>query len=235
MKYITILASSVAAFALTACGNADSKSPSSADAGAENLASVLPENLRDVSAATYSLEPAHAFLTFKVPHGNGVSYYRVTFTDYSATLDFDPAAPEAAQLSVSINPVGVQTNYPADYKAAHVDSIFESWNEDLARDEKWFNADTYAQISFVSTNVQRTDDDTGKITGNLTFLGRTSPITLDVTYNGSANAPWYGERDLIGFNASTTITRSEWGMGAYLPLIGDTVSVEFSGEFLQDQ
>ncbi|MEQ9314317.1 MAG: YceI family protein, partial [Henriciella sp.] len=73
------------------------------------------------------------------------------------------------------------------------------------------------------------------VTGDLTFLGVTRPVTLDVTYNGTANAPWYGERDLIGFDATTTINRSEFGQDSLQGVISDEVVIEFSGEFLQDE
>jgi len=56
-----------------------------------------------------------------------------------------------------------------------------------------------------------------------------------VSYGGVANPPWFGERDVIGFTASTTVQRSEFGMAAYIPNITDEVSIEFSGEFLQDE
>ena len=82
---------------------------------------------------------------------------------------------------------------------------------------------------------ERTGDLTGTVTGDLTLLGVTNPVTLDVTYNGVANPPWYGGRDVIGFDASTTLNRSDVGMGAYIPNIGDAVKVDFSGEFLQDE
>ena len=76
---------------------------------------------------------------------------------------------------------------------------------------------------------------TGTVTGDLTLLGVTKPVSLDVSYNGVANPPWFGERDVIGFDASTTVQRSEFGMAAYIPNISDAVTVEFSGEFLQDE
>ena len=131
--------------------------------------------------------------------------------------------------------MAVETNYPGDYKAGHADSQWESWNEDVSRDAKWLNADEFPEITFVATDIARTGDLTGTVTGDLTLLGVTKPVTLDVTYNGVANPPWFGERDVIGFDASATVQRSEFGMAAYIPNISDAVTVEFSGEFLQDE
>jgi len=196
---------------------------------------ITPIDLSEVSAGAYSLEKTHAFLTFKVGHSGGISQYRVNFTDFDAKLDFKPEDPTASTLIATINPLGVETNYPGDYKAGHADSQWSSWNEDVARDPKWLNADTNPEISFEATSTVMTSSNSGDVTGDLTFLGQTKPVTLSVTYNGFANAPWFGERDLIGFNAETVIKRSEWGMGAYLPAITDDVTVTFSGEFLKDE
>ncbi len=231
MKTTHILTSGLAAFALTACGGASTQ----AEVTPAGDTAAVSDKLQDVSAANYSLETNHAFLSFEVGHSNDISSYRVRFTDVAASLDFDPAAPEAAKLSVAINPLGVETSYPGDYKTSHPDTAYESWNEDLARDAKWLSGDLHPEITFTSTNVQLTGADTGNITGDLFFLGQTKPVTLAVTLNGATNVPWFGERDLIGFDASTTLVRSEWGMDAYLPLVGDKVVVEFSGEFLQDE
>lgn len=232
MQLKTILLAGSAAFVLTACGDT-TDAVDIPTTVSETL--DLHEKLRDVSAATYSLERTHAFLSFEVGHNTGLSNYRVAFTDFTAALDFDPANPEAATLTASINPMAVESNYPGDYKEGHADSVFESWNEDISRDAKWLNADVHPSITFTSTGVTRTGDDTGTVTGDLTFLGQSHPVTLDVTFNGSANAPWFGERDLLGFNASTEIMRSEWGMGAYIPFVSDSVKIRFSGEFLQDE
>ena len=65
-------------------------------------------------------------------------------------------------------------------------------------------------------------------------MGVSKAITFDVKYNGVGNKPWFGERDLIGFNADTTINRSEFGLTALKGGIGDEVALSFSGEFLQN-
>lgn len=191
--------------------------------------------IEEVSAANYSLERTHAFLNWKVRHSGGLSSYRVAFTDYDADLQFDPETPENSSLTVTINPLGVVTNYPLDYKASHADSGFETWDEDVARSERWLNADAHPEITFTSTSIERTSEDGGTVTGDLAFLGQTLPVTLDVTFNGNGNAPWFGERDLIGFDASTSINRSDFGMTTAIPNISDEVVIEFSGEFLQDE
>ncbi len=236
--YKTTFIAAVGALALTACGGTSDET-SAVEAAetppVETADAPLHPLLADVAPGAYSLEKNHAFMTVKVGHSAGISQYRISFTDFDANLNFDPAAPESSDITFSINPAMVETNYPGDYKAGHADSPWESWNEDVSRDEKWLNSDAFPEITFVSTGATKTGDLSGTVTGDLTLLGVTKPVTLDVTYNGVANPPWFGERDVIGFDASTTVLRSDFGMVAYIPNIGDEVTVEFSGEFLQDE
>lgn len=218
---------------LTACGASTDAEVETPDAPVAATEPVITDNLQSVAADTYGLDKTHAFLTAYVGHSGGLSSYRISLTDFDATLDFDPASPESSSLSVSINPMGVVTNYPGDYKAGHAESPFETWEEDISRNPNWMNADAFPEITFTSTAITRESDDTGTVTGDLTFLGLTQPVTLDVTYNGTANVPWLGERDLIGFDAETVIKRSDWGMDRGIPSIGDEVTITFSGEFVQ--
>lgn len=238
MKPMTSILSASALVLLAACGAQETTSTAQAqEAAAETTTTEVPaiiEALSEVSAANYSLERNHAFLSFAVGHSGGISDYIVHFGDFDADLDFDPASPETSSLSVAINPLDLIVNYPGDYKAGHANSGFDTWAEDMARNERWLNADNFPEITFASTGIERTSPTTGTVTGDLTFLGVTKPVTLDVTYRGNANTRWFGERDLIGFDATTTINRSEFGMGAFIPNITDEVKINFSGEFLQD-
>lgn len=239
MTLKTMIIGGVSAIALAACGGA-SDDPTIGDAptppvNTDTADAELHPLLAEVAAGAYSLERNHAFMTITAGHNGGVSQYRISFTDFDAFLDFDPAAPEASSLSFAINPTSVETNYPGDYKAGHPESQWDSWNEDISRDAKWLNSDVHSEITFVTTDIAKTGDLTGTVTGDLTLLGVTKPVSLDVSYNGVANPPWFGERDVIGFDATTTVLRSEFGMAAYIPNISDEIAVSFSGEFLQDE
>ncbi|MEL6857614.1 MAG: YceI family protein [Pseudomonadota bacterium] len=241
MKKTLFFIAGASAFALAACGGEtvteDAPTPpvETDTAATDTVETALHPLLADVATGAYSLEKTHAFMTVKVGHAGGISQYRISFTDIDADLNFDPAAPENSSIAFSINPAAVETNYPGDYKAGHANSDWESWNEDVSRDPKWLNADAFPDITFVSTSATKTGDLSGTVTGDLTLLGVTKPVTLDVTYNGVANPPWFAGRDVIGFDASTIMMRSEFGMAAAIPNITDEVMVEFSGEFLQDE
>jgi len=193
------------------------------------LAITLPAQanptLDGVASGLYNLEKSHAFLTWTVKH-NGISSYTVNFTDFNADLVFDAESPANSQLSVSINPTALNTNYPNAEKKVE-------WESELATDAKFMNANEFPTITFNSTSVAATGEFEGTVTGDLTFLGVTKPVTLDVSYGGVANPPWFGQRDVIGFTASTTVTRSEFGQDSMAGIISDEVEIEFSGEFLQ--
>ena len=131
--------------------------------------------------------------------------------------------------------MGLNVNYPSDFKAGHADLPYETWPETLSKDERFLQAETYPEITFTSTSVEQTGETTGTVTGDLTFLGTTQPVTMDVTFNGTTNTPWTGERDLLGFNAVTTFNRSAFGQTSLEGVISDEVRVEFTGEFLQDE
>ena len=241
-KTLIIASASAATLALAACGGGDT--PAEPEAPAETEAATtpeaeapaaLPEKLAEAAAGSYSLEKTHAFLTAYVGHAGGLSDYRISLTDFDAKLDFDPADPTASKLTVTINPIGIETNYPGDYKAGHADSPYESWNEDIGKNPNWLHGEEFPQITFEASELTRTGDYTGTMTGLMDWRGVSGVVTFDVTYNGTGNAPWYGERDLIGFDAVATIKRSDWGSTAYIPNITDDVRIEFSGEFLQDE
>ena len=193
------------------------------------LAIALPANanptLDGVASGLYDLEKSHAFLTWTVRH-NGISGYTVNFTDFDADLVFDAETPANSQLSVTINPTALNTNYPDPARKAE-------WETEIANDARFLNAGEFPTISFVSTAVEQTGEFEGTVTGDLTFLGVTKPVTLDVSYGGVANPPWFGQRDVIGFTATTTLNRSEFGQNSMPGIVSDEVKIEFSGEFLQ--
>jgi polyisoprenoid-binding protein YceI len=193
------------------------------------LALTLPAQaaptLEGVASGLYELEKTHAFLTWSVKH-NGISDYVVNFTEFDADLVFDAETPANSQLSVTINPTALNTNYPDPAKKV-------DWEAELGTDPRFLNATEFPTITFTSTAVEQTGEFEGTVTGDVTFLGVTKPVTLDVTYGGVANPPWFGQRDVIGFTASTTLNRSDFGQTSLTGVISDEVTIEFSGEFLQ--
>ncbi len=225
MRLLFITAS---ALVLAACSEAAAPTT---PAAAEPVAAAAPAaDVEYGTPGTYKIDRNHTSVTWRVSHF-GLSQYTGRFTEIDATLEFHPDDPAATRLTATINPASVETDYPGDYKAGHANSGFETWNEDLARNANWFNADQFPQITFTTTSVNPVTANTGTVTGDLTFLGVTQPVTLDVTYNGVANFPWAPGVDKIGFSARTTLKRSDFGQTALAPNIGDEVEVIIETEF----
>ena len=233
---------SISAFALSfallaACSAGEEATPTSEETVTEEVVveetAELPAKLEGIAAGTYKLDPTHAFLFADVTH-NGISTYTVKFTDYDVEIGFNPAEPGASTMTATINPLGLETNYPADYKAGHADSGFDTWNDHIARSEGFLNADAFPEITFVTTSAETTGEYTGTITGDLSFRGTTAPVTLDVTMIGAINdSAWHGGADVLGFDATGTLSRGAFGSTA-VGSVSDEVTLTFSGEFIQD-
>ena len=176
----------------------------------------------DAPAGTYKIDPAHASVTFKVSH-LGLSNYTARFTKIDATLALDPAKPEAAKLTAVIDPTSIRTDYPFPDK--------ENFDKVLAESAKWFNAGVAKSITFKSTGVKMTGAKTADVTGDLTLLGVTKPVTLKVTFNGAMASHPMAKKPAAGFSATTMVKRSDYGMTNALPFIGDDVTVLIEAEF----
>jgi polyisoprenoid-binding protein YceI len=221
----------VSTLALVACSGPKPTAPVEApvETAAPAAAPAEPEVIY-APAGNYTLDKGHASVIWRVKH-LGLSKYTARFTDFDAQIVYDPANPAASSVSAAINPASVKTDYPGDYKAGHADSKFATWDEDLAKNPNWFNSVAHPKITFTSTGVSKLTGSTGTITGDLTFLGVTKPVTLDVTYNGTLAKPWMQGLNSVGFSAKTVLKRSDFGMTGGIPQLGDEVEVIIEAEF----
>lgn len=184
---------------------------------ADSPASSLP-------SGAYTLDPAHTSVTWQVSH-LGLSNYTARFAKVEGTLDFDAKDPTKSKLSVSVDPASIRTDFPTPKE--------KDFDKELVEGADWFNALKFPAITYTSTKIEKTSDKTGKITGNLSFLGVTQPLTLDVTFNGGfAKHPFTGAA-AMGFSARGSLKRSQWGMAKYLPMVGDDVTLIIESEFNQ--
>lgn len=181
--------------------------------------------VQEMPAGTYKLDKTHASLIWKVSH-IGLSNYTARFTDFDTTLDFDPQNIEASKVSATINPTSIETDYPYPEK--------KDFDKKLIENEEWFNAKSFPEIKFESTDIKKTGKTTGTMTGNLTFLGVTKPVTLDITFNGAYEKQPFSQKPALGFSANGTIKRSDWGFSTYVPNIGDDVQIQIEAEFGMD-
>lgn len=201
-------------------------------APAASVPAAAPTVSIQAPAGTYTLDPYHSSLSFSLMHV-GLAPYVARFTKTEATLELDPATIANSKLRATIDPTSVRTDFSGDYKATHKDTPYNSFDEALARDGKFFNAGTFPQIRFESTAVEVSGADRLKVTGNLTFLGQTRPVTLDVAVTGSmAQHPWT-KAGAVGFSATTTFSRAAFGMDQMAGALGDAITIQFHGEFHQ--
>lgn len=168
-----------------------------------------------VEAGTYEVETSHTRVQFAVSH-MGFSDWYGDFTGVTGTLVLDPKAPANATVDVTIPVASVSTTN------ATLDGEL--------KDESWFDAEQYPTIRFVSTKVTPKGDRGASITGNLTFHGVTRPVVLDATFLASGVNPMT-KKETVGFNATTSLKRSDFGVETYLPLIGDEVDLRISAAF----
>ncbi|MBL8548494.1 MAG: polyisoprenoid-binding protein [Hyphomonadaceae bacterium] len=215
----------LAVFGMAACSPPAAPPRAEAPAAAEAPAPIA------APAGDYKLDPNHASLVFRVPH-MGLSNYTLRFAKLDADVTFDPANITASTLVATVDPKSIRSDYPGDYRGAHPRGPYRSWDEDLAMSGRFLNAGEHPSITFRSTGIERTGPNTARITGDLTLLGQTHPVTLETRLVGSmANHPAYGG-GAFGVEAKAVFDRTLFGLD-YMAQNGGGVSVEFNGEFKQ--
>ncbi len=161
----------------------------------------------------YHADLAHTQILFAVNH-MGHSTMHGTFKKFTVDLKFDPAKPAKTSVSAVIDASSVDTNFgPRDEHLKSPD---------------FFNVAKYPDLTFKSTKVDVTGDDTAKVTGNLTMLGVTKPVTFDAKLVGKGPGMMGGM--IYGFSMSGTLKRSDWGMTKYTPALGDDIAFTIESE-----
>lgn len=172
-------------------------------------------DLSKVVGGNFVLDRNHARLIFSFNHF-GFSTSSGFFPGVEAKLRFDPRAPEASQLEVTVD-------------MASADSTVGKLNEHM-KAATFFDVGKFPVATFKATKITPTGPVTGTVTGDLTLHGVTRPVTLDVTFNGGGDSP-ATRTYVLGFNATGHIIRSAFGLGAYVPNVGDDVLLTISAEF----
>ncbi|MGU3496443.1 YceI family protein [Xanthobacteraceae bacterium A53D] len=171
---------------------------------------------KQVKAGTYAIDGAHSRATWSVSH-LGYSTFTGILPAAEGTLTLDPAAPDKSQVEVT-------------FKVEDIVSVDRDLDAHLKQGD-FFNAAKFPTVTFKSTAVVP-DGNKARVTGDLTLLGVTRPVTLDVTFNKAGESP-VDKLYRVGFDATGTLKRSEFGMKALLPAIPDDVKLQISGEFTQ--
>lgn len=166
-------------------------------------------------AAIYTFEPQH---TQGVISWNHLGFANPTaqFNNVAGTLDFDQADPSHASVMVTI-PLTLMSTGVADL------------NDDF-KSADFFDFAKFPTATFKSTGVQKgAAPDTFKVAGELSLRGTVRPVTLDVTLNRLGTNP-RNNVPTVGFEATTTLKRSDFGLGLYVPQVSDEIRIHITAE-----
>ncbi|MFD3497861.1 YceI family protein [Streptomyces sp. NPDC058676] len=156
---------------------------------------VLPDPALASLTGEWVIDPAHSRIGFSVRHAM-VTTVRGAFTEYQSRLYFDGRDPARSQAEIILNTASVDTG--VEQRDAHL----------AGRD--FLDARNHPRMRFTSTAVQLAGTDVYRMTGDLTIKNSTRPVVLELTYIGHVTDPFGYER--VGFDGTTTINRSEWGL-----------------------
>jgi len=163
---------------------------------------------------TYVLDASHSQILFSYNH---LGFSRTTgmFSGFEGSIELDAEAPAASSVSVSFPAESLMTGWPE--------------REGHFMTDDFFGAAANPTVTFASTSIEVTGDNTGLITGDLTMNGITKPVVLDATLNQMAdhpmaNLPW------AGFDATATLLRSDFDMGQFAPYVSDEIEIYISIE-----
>jgi polyisoprenoid-binding protein YceI len=217
---LTLALALCSSLAIMGCATSGVTAPTAAAAAtvaSDTVDKAKVENLASQPAGTYEVEPTHTSVTWRLSH-SGLSTYTARFDKISGSIEFSPQAPTTSSAIIMIDPNSVNTGLP-------------EFDKKIAKDV--FKAETTPMIIFKSTGLRATSPTTGIMTGDLTIAGVTKPMSLNVAYNLGRVNPFM-QRQNIGFSASGTIKRSEWGMTNWaVGGIGDNVDLIIEAEFLK--
>jgi len=173
-----------------------------------------------VTAGTYSADPAHSLIGWEVNHFGFNDYYGL-FGDVAGTLTIDPANPDAAKVDMTIPVANVTTA-----SKGLTEHLLRAGKDGAAPD---FFGPAPAPARFVSTAV-KADGMKATITGDLTLNGVTKPVTFEAEFTGAGNNP-FNKKATIGFEAETSIKRSDFGVNYGIPFVSDEVELDISVAF----
>ncbi|WP_293447865.1 YceI family protein [Planktotalea sp.] len=163
----------------------------------------------------YSLDASHSQIVFTYNHVGFSTTYGM-FSGFAGEIMFDQEDPAASSVSVEMP----------------VKSMITGWQARLGHfmSSDFFDAADDEMVSFTSTTIEVTGENTAMITGDLMLNGMTKSVVLDAKMNKSGPNPVMGGKEWAGFDATATVLRSDFGLGLYAPGISDEVEIMISIE-----
>ena len=208
-------ATTIGAFlAITACSQAP-QAEAQAEETVKKVAAAASYEAIGIPSGTYAMDKEHGYVTFSYSH-MGLSNPQLRFRDIDASVTLDADNLENSSVSATIN-------------SASIDSGVDRFDDHLNSDG-WFNTAAHPEISFKSTSFTRAGQMTGQMTGDMTIMGVTKPVTFDVTLLKAFDHPMK-KSPYMGLEGRGTLKRSDFGLGKYVPNVGDEVTIVISGEF----
>lgn len=159
---------------------------------------------------TYTIDPAHTQVAFSIDRF-GFNHVLGRFDQVAGEVILDEANPANSSVRATIQVASISSG--------------NSTRDEHLRGERWLNAPANATMEFQSTSVRLTGERTAEVTGNLTLMGQTHPVTLNVTLNQLGEAP-NNRRRSAGFSATGSLSRAAFGSTSAPNLIGDLVSIQ---------
>ncbi|MBN9319853.1 MAG: YceI family protein [Caulobacterales bacterium] len=182
---------------------------------APQVPAVISKDSTKAPTGTYKLDERHAAVVARIGHGGGFSYSVFRFDKVSGTLNWDGADVTKSKVNITVDPASITSNV-----AGFADEL---------KGDRFLNTPKLPTATFVSTKVEKTGATTGKITGDLTFMGVTKPIVVDAELIGAGNNA--RNVKIVGFHGKSTFTRADWGFTAAAGAIGPTVELTIDLEF----
>lgn len=177
-------------------------------------ATMAVSSLSQAAPADYEIDMSHTNVLFDVNH-LGYSNMIGRFGELKGTLVFDKENIESSKVEIVIN-------------TASIDTFHEKRNEHL-KSPDFFNAAEFPEMTFTSTSVKKTGDNTATLTGDFTLMGVTKQIDLDLVVNKAGEHP-FNKKEVAGFSASGMIKRTDFGMKYGVPMIGDDIKLRIDLE-----
>lgn len=183
----------------------------------ETLAFLLAVTASGAIAAPekYNLDPSHSQVVFTYKHLGFSTTYGM-FSGFEGEILFDADSPAASSVNVSIPLLSMFTGWPEREK--HFMS------------EDFFGASEGDMVTFTSTSIEVTGENTAKITGDLSMNDITRPVILDTVLTQKVDAHPMNQKPWMGFEATTMIKRSDFGVDKFAPYVSDEVQVHISIE-----
>ncbi len=171
-----------------------------------------PSSIAKAEPAEFVLDPAHTYITFFVSH-IGYSDMPGMFLESSGSFTYDEESQELKNATVTVKTDSVFTNH--DKRDEHL------------RGADFLNTSEFPEMTFAATKADKISESEGKITGDLTLLGVTKPITLDVKLNKAGNYPFGDGHYAVGIDATGSFKRSDFGMsyGVDGNIVGDEIKL----------